>query len=266
VVARNTLRVVSIVIAMLQASIRSSPAAESRSGPLVRVAIDTDDVGAWQAWHAELAPEGVRVDHLSATASGAVHMPTAGGADVYVLHVQTSVACQLSRLRALRERVPLAPLAVWCKNLRDLDQVLALEVGADDVLDANVGGPVLGARLRALWRRCAGSTGHASTPDELRFGKLCLRLHERRVAIGPTELQLTDGEFDVLWLLASRAGSAVSREDILRQVRGLDLEQHDRSIDSRIYRLRLKLRGGDCSLQRIRTVRNRGYVFSADGW
>jgi DNA-binding response OmpR family regulator len=249
---------------MLQAPVRPSPPCEHLPKDRVRVAIDTDDLGAWQSWHADLADEGIRVDHLPAAA---VAMPARhGGADIYVMHVQTSVGCQLPRLRELRERVPLSPLAVWCRNLRELDQVLALEVGADDVLDAASGSPVLGARLRALWRRCVRADGQARTPDELRFGKLCLRLHERRVALGPTEVQLTDGEFDVLWLLASRAGTAVAREEILRQVRGLELEPHDRSIDSRIYRLRLKLRDGDPSLQRIRTVRNRGYVFSPSGW
>jgi two-component system, OmpR family, response regulator RstA len=228
---------------------------------VVRIAIDTDDSSAWQAWQSALADEGVCVDPL---------MPSAGAlvfrADVYVMHARTSIGSQLSRLRQIRDLVPLSPMAVWCENLRELDQVLALELGADDVVDASLGSPVLGARLRALWRRCSRVTEQSAAPNEIRLGKLLLDRRGRRVALGSTELQLTDGEFDVLWLLASRAGTTVSREDILRQVRGLDLEPHDRSIDSRIYRLRLKLRDTDCSLQRIRTVRNRGYVFSPSGW
>lgn len=234
---------------------------------VIRVAIATDDLDALQSWRHELESEGVAVERLAAPASlntfatvQHVHV------QIYVLHLQTSVGCQLPQLRTLRERVPLSPLAVWCKDMRDLDQVLALEVGADDVIDASTSGFVLAARLRALWRRCARGVGEPCAPDELRFGQLSLQLHLRRVALGAAEIQLTEGEFDVLWLLASRAGTPVSRQDILRQVRGLDDWQLDRSIDSRVYRLRSKLRDCDKSLQRIRTVRNRGYLFSPDGW
>lgn len=232
----------------------------------IRVAMATDDAQALQAWRRELACEGVQLERLptgAALACGPAHGP----ADIVVLHAQASVGSQLARLRELRERMPLSPLAVWCQGMRELDQVLALETGADDALDAAAcGSAVLGARLRALWRRCARVAGQAGAPDELRFGRLSLQLHTRRVALGSTEVQLTEGEFDVLWLLASHAGTPVSREHILRQVRGLDLVQHDRSIDSRVYRLRAKLRDSDGSLQRIRTVRNRGYLFSPAGW
>jgi two-component system, OmpR family, response regulator RstA len=234
---------------------------------VIRVAIATDDLDALQTWRSELETEGVAVDRMEAPATlNSLAALRHVHAQIYVLHLQTSVGCQLPQLRALRERVPLSPLAVWCKGMRDMDQVLALEVGADDVTDASTNCSVLAARLRALWRRCARGAGESSAPDELCFGRLSLQLHSRRATLGTSEVLLTEGEFDVLWLLASRAGTPVSRQDILRQVRGLDDSQLDRSIDSRVYRLRSKLRDGDKSLQRIRTVRNRGYVFSPEGW
>jgi two-component system response regulator RstA len=77
---------------------------------------------------------------------------------------------------------------------------------------------------------------------------------------------LTEGEFEVLWLLASHADTALSRRDILRQVRGIDESPLDRSIDSRVYRIRAKLGDANRSSQRIRTVRHRGYVFCSVGW
>lgn len=242
---------------------RADPAPPPQAS--IRVALATDDAQALQAWRRELACEGVQLERLPIGAAPACP-PAQGQADIYVLHAQASVGSQLARLRELRERLPLSPLAVWCQGMRELDQVLALETGADDVLDVACSSAVLGARLRALWRRCSRAAGQASAPDELRFGRLSLQRHTRRVALGPTEVQLTEGEFDVLWLLASHAGTPVSREHILRQVRGLELVQHDRSIDSRVYRLRGKLRDSDGSLQRIRTVRNRGYLFSPAGW
>mgnify|MGYP003891888327 CR=1 FL=1 len=54
------------------------------------------------------------------------------------------------------------------------------------------------------------------------------------------KVTVTEGEFAVLWLLASHAGNTLPRREILRHVRGLDDHPMDRSIDSRIYRIRAK--------------------------
>jgi two-component system, OmpR family, response regulator RstA len=77
---------------------------------------------------------------------------------------------------------------------------------------------------------------------------------------------LTEGEFAVLWLLATHAGTTLPRGDILRRVRGLDDHPMDRSIDSRIYRIRHKLGDNGLPTPRIRTVRNLGYALTAAPW
>jgi two-component system response regulator RstA len=58
----------------------------------------------------------------------------------------------------------------------------------------------------------------------------------------------------------------VPRRELVQQLRGLDYERHDRSIDSRIYRIRRKLGDDDEANQRVRTVRNRGYLLAASPW
>ena len=80
------------------------------------------------------------------------------------------------------------------------------------------------------------------------------------------EVPLSEGEFEVLWLLATHAGQTLSRRELLRRVRGLDDHPMDRSIDNRVYRIRAKLGDEVQPAQRIRTVRNRGYVFCPTGW
>jgi len=192
-------------------------------------------------------------------------------AQAVALHVADALAPHLAQLRALRSRCPQLPLLAVVRGLRDLDHVLALEMGADDVLDVGVGAPVVAARLRALWRRvAAASASHAGTerepPRELRFGALHLRRLEREVRLAEQPVPLTEGEFEVLWLLASHAGQALSRRDILKRVRGLDDQPLDRSIDSRVYRIRAKLGDGHGGAARIRTVRHQGYAFSPSGW
>jgi DNA-binding response OmpR family regulator len=235
-------------------------------GPGTPVAWWADDPASAAPWAEALAAEGLAPRRLipdATTVSGA------DAAQALLLHLSLGLPPQLGRLREWRLRWPAMPLVVACRALRDLDHVLALEMGADDVVDSALPAPVLAARLRALWRRCAPpppAARDATAGGELHFGALEISLRTRRVALGGQAVPLTEGEFEVLWLLASQPGQALARRDILRRVRGFDDHPTDRSIDSRVYRIRAKLGDRDPARQRIRTVRHRGYVFSPVGW
>jgi len=222
-----------------------------------------DDALAASGWFAALAGEGlaVRCQLLDAPS------PRAGDADpdAWVLHLARGLPAQLARLRALHAAQPRVPVLAVCVGLRDLDHVLALEMGADDVVDAALPAPVVAARLRALWRRSGEPCGEAQ-PERLAFGALQLQRRERLASLEQRPLALTDGEFEVLWLLALRAGHAVARADLVRRLRGLEYQRDDRSIDCRVYRIRAKLGDTDPALRRIRTVRNSGYLFSPLPW
>ena len=233
--------------------------------PLVQrcVALWSDDPDSLPAWRAALADEGLAA--ASFDARGAA-LDARCKPDALVLRVTRSLSEHLARLRELRAQWPLIPLVVACRSQRELDHILALEMGADDVLDCECSAPVLAARLRALWRSASLTANVMPSVDELRFGSLLIQLRERRVTHQERVLALTDGEFEVLWLLASHPGSVLARRDILRQVRGLDDHLLDRSIDSRVYRIRAKLGDSGTAQSRIRTVRNRGYLFSPVGW
>ncbi len=223
------------------------------------VEVRADDLTMAQAWSAALAAEG-----LPSQLSGIDDMAPVA-ADAVVLCISSHLTEQLARLRSLRAQAPLRPLLVALRDLRDLDHVLALEMGADDAFDTALAAPVVAARLRALWRRLAPAEP-TDPPQALHFGALELLQLPRQARLDHHLLPLTDGEFEVLWLLASRAGQAVSRREILRRVRGLDDHPMDRSIDSRVYRIRAKLGDHGRAAQRIRTVRNHGYAFSPAGW
>jgi DNA-binding response OmpR family regulator len=267
----------------MQTSLRSpSPAAAhaahvASSGPLGmaadavqrQVLLWSDDPQAAAGWSSALGGEGLQLIDAArdAPATAEVVGTASPTADAIVLHVTRGLSDQLARLRETRRLSPWTPLIVACRPLRELDQVLALEMGADDVIDAGWSAPVVAARLRSLWRRAATpSLGPAGAADTLRFGALTIRLREREVSQAGQRVPLTEGEFEVLWLLASQAGVALSRRDILKRVRGIDDQPLDRSIDSRVYRIRAKLGDNDGTRQRIRTVRHRGYLFSPVGW
>jgi DNA-binding response OmpR family regulator len=222
------------------------------SPPVHRVAVHCTDPGAADGWCDALRSEGIAIEADPADVT----------AQARVLYCAPRVAEHLGLLREWRARDALLPLVVVCPALRELDQVLALEMGADDAIDARTGAAVVAARLRALWRRTGGAP--AAAPHQLNFGRLSLHLRERRVQLGAERIDLTECEFEVLWLLAQQAGRAVSRTELLQRLRGLPYQRIDRSIDCRIYRLRAKL--GDGAAQRIRTVRNCGYLFAPARW
>jgi DNA-binding response OmpR family regulator len=219
--------------------------------PRVRVWADA----ALQPWCDALAAEGLAVQRSA---------DDAPPVQAVLMHAAPRLADRLDALRELRRADPSRALVVVCPGLRDIDQVLALEMGADDVIDERLSAPVVAARLRALWRR--GASAPSQTPDRLVFGRLALFLRERRVQLDTERIELTECEFEVLWLLALQAGRAVSRSELLERVRGLPYQRIDRSIDCRVYRIRAKLRDGQGSAQHIRTVRNCGYLFSPARW
>jgi two-component system OmpR family response regulator len=142
----------------------------------------------------------------------------------------------------------------------DVDQILALELGADDYLPKPISPRVLLARLRALLRRRDGA---ANCP--MCFGGLLIDVSAREVTVAGKRIDLTTAEFDLLVVLASHAGEVLERDALLRALRGIDFDGTDRSIDARVSRLRRKLGDGP-DPHHIKTVRNRGYLFSRSGW
>lgn len=143
----------------------------------------------------------------------------------------------------------------------DVDQILGLELGADDYVAKPVEPRVLLARLRALLRRRTQQPEKALVFDTLRID-----LGAREAQLAGVRIDLTTAEFDLLALLASHAGEVVGRDMLLRELRGIDFDGLDRSIDARVSRLRRKLGDNGAEPHRIKTVRNRGYLFGRTSW
>ncbi|MEO9910952.1 MAG: winged helix-turn-helix domain-containing protein, partial [Lentilitoribacter sp.] len=75
------------------------------------------------------------------------------------------------------------------------------------------------------------------------------------------EVELTSAEFDLLWLLSSNAGRTMSREEIFGELRGIEYDGQDRSVDVRISRIRSKIGDDPIHPRRIKTIRSKGYLF-----
>ncbi|HNE42395.1 MAG TPA: winged helix-turn-helix domain-containing protein [Rhodocyclaceae bacterium] len=149
----------------------------------------------------------------------------------------------------------------------DFDQILGLEMGADDYIAKPVQPRVLLARIKALLRRVPSATEpSASAGEEEVFGQFRISQATRTASLGDQNIDLTTAEFDLLWLLACHAGNVLSRDDLLQELRGIGFDGLDRSIDARISRLRKKLNDDPENPTRIKTVRGKGYLFSKHDW
>jgi DNA-binding response OmpR family regulator len=125
---------------------------------------------------------------------------------------------------------------------------------------------VLLARLRSLLRRFRQIENNTYSDDQLLFGALRIDASARAVTVNEQEVELSTGEFDLLWLLAGKAGKVVDRDSALKILRGFSYDGLDRSVDIGISRLRRKLGDDANHPYRIKTVRGRGYLFVPDAW
>ena len=183
--------------------------------------------------------------------------------DLVVLDLMLPGRDGLTVCRELRSRNDV-PILILTARGDAVDQVLGLGLGADDYVVKPVEPRVLLARIEALLRRTR-SAGAVGAERKLVVGRLAIDRARRAASIDSRALELTTGDFDILWLLASQAGRVVTRDDILRVVRGIDYDGVDRSIDARICRLRRKLAEGGGAESMIKTVRLRGYLFAPEG-
>lgn len=161
----------------------------------------------------------------------------------------------LRRLRA-RSNVPVLMLTA---RGEDLDRIVGLEIGADDYLPKPFHFRELVARMNAVLRRTAPS--FANAPRGLQAG-IQLDVHSRLVRRDGTVLDLTTSEFDLLRVLMDSAGTTVPREALCQQVLDREFNPLDRGIDNLISSLRRKLGPTDDGLERIKTVRNLGYLYT----
>jgi len=171
----------------------------------------------------------------------------------------------LTVCRELRELFD-GPILIFTARDSDIDQVIGLEAGADDYVAKPVDPMVLLARTRALLRRVEDSGNRQTPVGEIALGQLKISEAAQEVWLEGQNIELTTQEFELLQLLARHAGKILSREEIFHQLRGIDYDGLDRSIDGRISKLRRKLGDSATKPTRIKTVWGKGYLVVPDAW
>ncbi len=154
------------------------------------------------------------------------------------------------------------PILMLTARGEEIDEVLGLEVGADDYMSKPVRPRLLLSRIRALLRRSQRPTSAVAPGSEetIALSNLVIDSANRSVAMNGDEVSLTTAEFDLLWFLAQRRGRVVTRDEIFEQVRGIEYDGLDRSVDLRITRLRKKLGDDGKQPRLIKSIRSVGYL------
>ena len=156
------------------------------------------------------------------------------------------------------------PILILTANDEELDEILGLELGADDFVAKPVRPRVLLARIKALLRRSGPTREKAQ--ERLQFGELVVDASAISVILGDDSVTISSTEFELLWALATHAGEVMSRNELVQQLRGFDYDGFDRTIDVRISRLRKKLNDNTQDPQKIKTVWGKGYLFVPGAW
>ena len=138
-----------------------------------------------------------------------------------------------------------------------MDRVVGLELGADDYLPKPFEPRELVARIHSVLRR----TGKIDTPQPRTFGRLEIDFIKHIVKLDEENVELTTNEFAALALLVRNPGKVFNRDEILQELRGMDCDAFNRSVDITMSRLRQKLNDDPKSPTFIKTVWGTGYMF-----
>lgn len=205
----------------------------------------------------------VSIEERGDTAVGVI---LAGPWDVVILDIMLPGRDGLSVCREVRPSYR-GPILMLTARADEVDEIVGLEIGADDYLAKPVSPRLLLARVTALLRRITddGASAEAGDPGgkavhRLVIGELIVDGPARKVEAAGESVELTTAEFDLLYLLASHPGEILTRERMFQELRGIEWDGSDRSIDTRVVRLRRKLGDVGREPRYIKSIRGAGYL------
>ncbi|MES2258691.1 MAG: response regulator [Pseudomonadota bacterium] len=183
--------------------------------------------------------------------------------DIVVLDLMLPGTDGMEVCRQLRGAAA-TPILILTAREDSYDQVSLLEQGADDFVNKPVQPRVLLARLRALLRRAQPQQPAPAADGVLAFGALAIATSDRTVSWRGQPVVLSNNEYKLLLVLAESAGTVLSRDALLKKLRGIEFDGIDRSIDNNISKLRRRF--DDNEAEKIKTVWGEGYLFSPSAW
>ena len=207
-----------------------------------------------------LAQEGFTTDAVY-DGESAIDKIVDGDYHLVILDIMLPGLSGFEVLKTVREQSSVPVLMLTARG-EDVDSVIGLELGADDYLAKPCNPRVIVAHIRAILRRSQSSTLDGAPDEQLSIGDIELYPQSRTVYCERNPIGLTSTEFTILETLMRNAGAVVNKNDLSEIALGRKLAHFDRSLDVHISNVRKKLGFISEQNDRIKTVRNVGYIFS----
>jgi len=151
------------------------------------------------------------------------------------------------------------PIIMVTARVEEMDQLVGLEIGADDYITKPFSPRIVVSKVRAVLRRM----GRASAPRRIiRVADITIDLDAHEVSLQGNAVDLTPTEFGLLSTMADQPGRAFSRLQLLETTQGTAFEGYERTIDAHIKNLRAKIESDPKAPKYIETVFGIGYRFA----
>jgi two-component system response regulator ChvI len=230
---------------------------------MTKIAFIDDQQGSYEAVRGLLAAEGFELDrHRDATFALSVfsrRLP-----DLVVINLSSASSFGMKVLERIRLKWSV-PVVMLLPTRDEVDEILCLRLGADDVIGKPVSARLLSARLTSLLRRHAilhdGIHADSGADQVITQGDLIMDPSRHEVLWKEQPVALTVTEFNLLISLARRPGVVKNRDRLLSEVYTDEIYVDDRTIDSHIKRIRKKIRAVDPGFDAIETLYGVGYRF-----
>lgn len=182
--------------------------------------------------------------------------------DLIILDIMLPGVDGLTILRRLRERFEIPVIMLTAKGSLD-DRVKGLTYGADDYIIKPFHSSELVARIRAVLKRAPKTEAETEQGSLFRFEGWTMDTKKREITDPDgVAVMFTGGEFDVLEVLCRHWGETMGRDRLAELSQNRMVEPYDRSIDTLVSRIRRKFQDHAIEARFIKTVRNKGYVFT----
>jgi len=164
----------------------------------------------------------------------------------------------LETLRAFQKEIA-APVIFVTARRRELDEIVGLEMGADDYVTKPFDMDILLARVKAVLRRGQQNRPVSAPAQLIDVGDLRIDPAAHQVTVGGEVVELAPKEYDLLYYLAQRAGEAVPLEEIVANVWGEEWAGETQTVYVHVRWLRTKIETEPNKPRRLLTVRSVGY-------
>jgi two-component system alkaline phosphatase synthesis response regulator PhoP len=183
-----------------------------------------------------------------------------GGPDLILLDLMMPVLDGFETCKRLKNDPATSQIPVVFLTARggEVDEVLGLELGADDYIQKPISPRKLVARVKAILRRADIIPEETADPGVIKVGRLEINRSNHTVRLAKKEIVFPKKEFEILATLAGHRGKVFSREMLLNAIWGSNVIVVDRTIDVHIRKIREKL-GDDGEL--IETIKGVGYRY-----